>query len=217
MNDRMTAFSEPELRALTRAASSSEWWLAFILLGASAGLRPSETLRLASSDIDLDQRTIRVTSRSQHVVEVDDGWWPVFSTPKPSSRDRVVPMSRDTHAALYGLLMRVDSPYLFVPGRRLGKLWPFYDRGLVPRPSDLAPGLTEAFVALQHHAHPLLSLMRASGLAPTRWPIRPLAALRETFRIRVTAHSSPAEVAALMGLRTNPVRPARHEARGGGR
>lgn len=213
----MMSFTELEVRALARAASSSPWWLAFIFIGAEAGLTAGEALRLTPSDVDLARRTVRVTSRSQHVVEVDDGWWPVFSTPKPSSRDRVVPMSRDTHAALSGLLMRVDSPYLFVPGRRLGKLWPFYDRGLVPRPSDLAPGLTEAFVALQHHAHPLLSLMRASGSAPTRWPIRPLAALRETFRIRVTAHSSPAEVAALMGMRTNQVRPARHGAGGGGR
>lgn len=217
MNNSLTAFSELELRALLRAASSNEWWLSFILLGTTAGLSPSETLRLTSSDVDLEQRTIRVTSRTQHVVEVDGGWWPVFSTPTNPGRERVVPMNRDTPAAITALLMRLDSPYLFVPGRRLGKLWPFYDRGLVPRPSDLAPGLSEAFVALQRHAHPLLSLMNASGSAPTRWPIRPLAALRETFRIRVSAPSSPAEIAALMGLRTNPVRPARHGARGGGR
>jgi integrase len=117
-------FTPAEEAAIIRAAktmphkdSPAVWWIAYLRLSFSTGLRLDEALNLTWEDIDLDGRTVHVRPKKGKGGNMLE--W----RPKSKKGIRSVPtLTAEAVTALKALRDSSDNPYVFIDAARLAKL-----------------------------------------------------------------------------------------------
>ena len=192
------AFSPIEIASMVEATPSA-WWGAFITLGVSTGLRVSEMLWLAWSDIDHHARSVIVTSRPALATDTDEQ---VVRPTLPVFRERIVPIPAETLAAIDRHRRTADpGSMVFVPDWKLDQLWPFLVPGSSVSSDRLAPGIAPHFRYVQRFARLSLARRIDESIEQVHWVVRPLSALRSTYAIHAAARNPPDQVAEYLGLR----------------
>lgn len=195
-------FTDAEVAALF-ASVHTPWWKAFLSLGVDVGLRPVEALNLTWTDIDPVTLSVRIRPRQASEHRASDGTvLPVLAFWPQHNGARAVPVPQYTIDALRRVRRDTndDSPYPFVAGERLCRLFPLLDSGRSATTTDLAPGLGRVFASIQRQARVELAQQQKQPLAATCWVQKPLTALRNTFAQRAADAMRPADLAAHLGF-----------------
>lgn len=191
------AFSPVEVEAMT-AAAPCPWWRSLIHLGTSMGLRTTEVLWLAWSDVDFAARAVNVTCEP---VPCTDGGDEIPRPSLPLHRRRIVPLTAAATAALTELRdQRVRGSMVFIPDWKIDQLWLDIHAHHSLRPDRIAPGLYDYFRHIQRCARLWLARRLGIELAEVQWPYRPLSALRNTYAITLARELQPREHAAHLGV-----------------
>ncbi len=172
------AFSPVEVEAMI-AAAPCPWWRSLIYLGTSMGLRTTEVLWLAWSDVDFAARAVNVTCEP---VPCADGGDEIPRPSLPLHRRRIVSLTPAATAALTELRdQRVRGSMVFIPDWKIDQLWLDIHAHHTLRPDRIAPGLYDYFRYIQRCARLRLARRLGIELADVRWPYRPILALRNTY------------------------------------
>ena len=192
-------YSHDEVDAMVEAAPDL-WWLCFIRLAFTSGLRVGEILNVHWSDIDEDAGTVTVSAKRGGSFTAGGKSFPVLAFSCKSHRERQAPLLPDVAKLLQRLkLMSGGSVYPFLSLNRLAILAASQDTSQEIPANKLVNNLLRTFRSIQVQARTILAKRRGVELAEVEWRIGCLHDFRKSFGTHMAHHVSMAELMKLMG------------------
>ena len=192
-------YSHDEVSAMAEAAPDI-WWLAFIRLAFTSGLRVGEVLNLHWSDIDEEAGHVTISAKRPGSFMAGGKSYPVLAFSCKSHRERQAPLLPEVAKLLQRLKVRSGgSVYPFIPLQRLAILAATQDTTQEIPANKLVNNMLRAFKAIQVQARAILAKRRGVKLDKVEWRIGNLHDFRKSFGTLMAHHVSMAELMKLMG------------------
>lgn len=180
-------FSPDETRAM-RAVAPTLWWETLIAVAETTGLRKSELLNLMYTDVDLQEKTLRVSAKKASTFTVKDrGTFPILEWSAKSYEERTLPLPDPTVQLLARLQMQSDgSPYVFLRLERLAKVAvEIKIKGQLGPNYEIINNLKARFDLIQRKARKRLADERGLSVEDVSWQPGTLHDLRRTYGTRM--------------------------------
>lgn len=180
-------FSPEETRAM-RAVAPTLWWETLIAVAETTGLRKSELLNLMHTDVDLTNKTLRVSAKKAGTFTVKDrGIFPILEWSAKSYEERTLPLPDPTVQLLMRLRAQSDgSPYVFLTLERLAKVaTEIKIKGKLGPNYEIINNLKARFDLIQKKARKRLAEERGVSVDDMHWQPGTLHDLRRTYGTRM--------------------------------
>jgi integrase len=184
---RKRIFSPEETRAM-RAVAPSPWWTTFIAVAETTGLRKAELIHLMRSDIDMGNKTLRVSAKRAGTFTVKgQGTFPILEWSAKSHEERTVPLPDPTLQMLIHLQSESDgSPYVFLTLERLRKVSEeIATKGQLGPNYEPINNMKARLDLIQRKARQLLAQERGVAVEDLPWIPGTLHDLRRTYGTRM--------------------------------
>lgn len=185
---RMRIFSPTEVNAML-AVCPNQWWLVFLKLAVTTGLRKSELLNLQWADVDFDAGSITVARKDAGRFTVSGQSYPILAWETKAHEERSVPLPAGVADMLRPLQLRSGgSRYVFLSLSRLAAIDERMKAGRWRPKAELVNNLNKIFKAIQRVARRRMADLQGVELDDVPWTIGSIHDLRRTYATEMATH-----------------------------
>ncbi len=175
-------FSAGEINAML-AVCPTDWWICFLRLLSTSGLRLNEALHLRWEHVDFEAGLVRVSRQDAGRFTVDGREYPLLPwTAKAKASYREIPLPDETVAELRRWKVKAGkSAYLFVTLARLSLIDRHRQAGTLRGDYELCSNVLRQFKVIQTRARKLLAEQREVKIDKVPWRVGCIHDLRDTY------------------------------------
>ena len=175
-------FSAEEINAML-AVCPTDWWICFLRLLTTSGLRLNEALHLRWEHVDFEAGMVRVSRQDAGRFTVDGQEYPLLPwTAKAKASYREIPLPDETIAELRRWKVKAGkSAYLFVTLERLRTIDHHRQAGTLRGDYELCNNVLRNFKVIQTRARKLLAERREVKIDKVPWRVGCIHDLRDTY------------------------------------